>query len=62
MICRARKTEVKKEDTFTKNQLIHSKKFKGYRDALNALLDDSKDYTIGEVEKLLADFMKGKVK
>lgn len=58
----AKKTETKKEDTFTKNQLIRSRKFKSYRDALNVLLNESKEYTIGEVEKLLADFMKGKVK
>lgn len=58
----AKKTEVKKEDTFTKNQFIHSKTFKPYRDALNVILDDQKKYTISEVEKLLTDFMKGKVK
>lgn len=61
MKCMARKVETKKEDTFTKNQLIHSMKFKAYRDSLNVLLDDKKEYTIGEVEKMLTDFMKGKV-
>lgn len=58
----AKKIEIKKEDTFTKNQLIRSKKFKCYRDALNVILNDQKNYTISEVEKSLADFMKGKVK
>lgn len=56
-----REQETKKEVTFTKNQILLSKRFKPSRDALNVLLKDKEQYTISEVEKLLTDFMKGKV-
>lgn len=57
-----REQETKKEVTFTKNQLLLSKRFKPSRDALYAILKENEQYTISEVEKILADFMKGKVK
>lgn len=49
------------EPTFTKEQLISSMKFRHRRDALAVCLDDNKKYTLGEAEKALADFLKGKV-
>lgn len=47
---------------FSKGQLLASNRFKERRDALNAVLEDDKSYTNAEAEKLLIDFMKGKVK
>lgn len=47
---------------FTKEQLITAKKFKDRKDALGAVLEDNKTYTVSEAEKLLDNFMKGQVK
>lgn len=50
---------VVKEDTFTKEQLVNSKKYRDNIDALNVVLDDEKQYTFGEVDKLLKSFYEG---
>ncbi len=55
-------SEKAKEATFTKAQLLKSKKYSERVDLLNVLLEDDKSYTSKEVEKLIDDFMKGKVK
>lgn len=47
---------------FTKEQLLRSARFSGRRDLLNALLDDNKQYTLGEAETALNTYLKGKVK
>ena len=47
---------------FTKYQITNSKKYKSRRDLLNAILDDDKQYTTNEVDKLIDTFMKGEVK
>ncbi len=55
--------KIKKEiPTFSKEAILNSKTFKSSKDALNVLLDDEKRYSIDEVQKILNDFMKGKVK
>lgn len=57
----AEKVEVK----FSKNQLLAAKRFRGKRDALNAVLSkypDDKTFTVKTVEQMIEDFMKGKVK
>lgn len=46
------------EPTFSKKQLVNSKRFKCRRYALDACLDDNKKYTIKEAEKLLDKFSK----
>lgn len=55
-------TEKQIEPSFSKSQLIKSKRFIDECDLLNALLSDNKTYTIDEVVKLIDDFKKGKVK
>ncbi|WP_455715438.1 hypothetical protein [Anaerosporobacter sp.] len=50
------------EPSFSKSQLVNSKRFFEERDLLNALLADNKTYTIDEVTNLISDFKKGKVK
>lgn len=47
--------------SFTKEQLLQSKKYEGYVDILEALLDDDKLYTSKEVDSLLSTFMKRSV-
>ena len=53
---------VEKETTFTKQQIINSKKYLDRKDVLNVLLKDDKSYTIKEVNKLINDFMKKEVR
>lgn len=50
------------EPKFTKEALVNSKRFRNERDLVSALLKDDVEYTISEVERMVAKFMKGKVK
>lgn len=52
----------KKIPKFSKEAILNSKTFRTSKDALNVLLKDEESYSINEVQKLLNDFMKGKVK
>ena len=52
----------KKENKFGKKQILSSKRFEDRRDAVGAILEDDKTYSIDEVEKLYEEFMKGEVK
>lgn len=56
------KKEIKEVDVFSKEQLISSKKFMNNKDVLSALLEDDKKYSISEVNEIIENFMKGKVK
>lgn len=60
-----RKADKNKEKSdnklYTKEKLIASKDFKKFADALSFCLTDGKMYTKDEAEKLLNNFMKGKV-
>lgn len=47
---------------YPKDKLLESKQYKNRQDALSFLLTDGETYTLQQVEKLLADFLKGKVK
>lgn len=47
--------------TFSKAQLLEAKKYAGQKDLLNALLKDDQQYTAKQAEKLIEDFLKGKV-
>ena len=53
---------VKQVDVFNKEQLISSKKFMNNKDVLYALLEDNKEYSESEVNEIIENFMKGKVK
>lgn len=58
----AKKVENEKsaaEATFTKEQLLNSKKYANRRDALAALLVNGKTYTLKQVDSLLDKFFKG---
>ena len=48
--------------SFTKEQILSSKKYANLVDALSTILSDSKMYTFDEVDKLLGNFMKSEVK
>ena len=47
---------------FTKEQILHSKRYQTRRDALGFLLDDGKTYTDSEINSILENYMKGQVK
>lgn len=59
---KATATEAPAATKYTKEQLIRSERYMLRRDLLGALLKDSKRYTIEEVDTLLQNYMKGKVK
>lgn len=48
--------------TFSKDELMSSKKYRGYQDVLMVTLDDAKRYTIEEVEKEIELFFNKEVK
>lgn len=50
------------EVLFTKSQILKSKKYIHQTDLLNVILEEGKNYTIREVEKLIDGFMKKEVK
>ena len=50
------------EPKFTKEALVNSKRFQNERDIVSALLKDDVEYTISEVDSMIAEYMKGKVK
>ena len=50
------------EASFTKVQILASKKYSNRQDILNALLVDGKSYPLSEVDALIDKFMKGKVR
>lgn len=50
-----------KADAFTREQLLRSEKYRNNRDLLAALLVEKRNYTFTEVDKMISDFMKGKV-
>lgn len=47
---------------YSYGQLIQSKRYRGQRDILAALLDPARKYTVSEVDALIDGFMKGTVK
>lgn len=55
-------TKKKKEPVFSKEALLKSNRFRDNRDIVSAVLKDGVDYAVSEVETMIANFMKGKVK
>ena len=48
--------------SFSKEQLLSSKRFQDRRDILNAVLKPDKQYTVEAVEQMIEKYMKGQVK
>lgn len=48
--------------TFLKEQLLSAEKYSNRKDILGVLLEDGKEYSFEQVNALLDEFMKGKVK
>lgn len=49
------------EQTFSKKQILASKRYADLRDLVSAFLEDGKCYTLDEVDKMIEQYMKGKV-
>ena len=60
---RTKKETVNKELVrYRKEQLLKAKRFRDNVDILNVVLDEYSIYTIEETEKLIINFLRGKVK
>lgn len=51
-----------KAQAFSKAQIVGAKRYEKDIDIINALLKGEKSYTLAEVDKIIEDFKKGKVK
>lgn len=47
---------------FSKEQILASEKYRNNRDMVDALLEESKKYTMEQVKKLVDSYEKGRVK
>lgn len=56
------KETIAKEKKFTKNSLINSEKYKSKKDLLKVLLKDDGKYSFEEIEKIIEEYLKRKVK
>lgn len=52
----------KSQSLFSKEQLLDAKQFQGRRDIMEALLLEEQQYTLGQAQKMMEDYMKGKVR
>lgn len=57
-----KKKEDKVIETFTKEQIIKSKKYNRHRDVLISILEENKSYSIEDIEQKIKEFLKRKVK
>lgn len=53
---------VKAVPAYSKEQILHCKRYQTRRDALGFLLEDGKTYTDTEITTILNNYMKGEVK
>ena len=51
----------KKENRFTKKQVLASKSISYSKDLIDAILKEDETYTLKEVEKAIDKYLKGKV-
>lgn len=56
------KKDTGRPDSFTKEQILSSKRYQDRRDAISVVLEDGKSYFLAEVDEMIEKFMKGKVK
>lgn len=56
-----KKVEPKATVAFTKDRIVASEKYVHYRDLLNVLLEDGKEYTDSEVQTALDGFLHKKI-
>lgn len=57
-----KKTVIKQETLFNKEQILTSNKYADKKDVCNTVIPDDFHGTLNEVDVLIENFMKGKVK
>lgn len=57
----SKKEQKKKEVSYSKEQILASKKYRNRKDIVSAVLSGGKSYTQEEVGQAIEQFMKGKV-
>ena len=60
----AKKTQSKAEEkksAYGKEQILNSKKYAGYKDLLNGVLENDRPYTADEIDKLITNYMERRV-
>ena len=57
----SKKVEATVETAYNKAQILAAKRYAGRADLLNAILDDTKSYTIADVDAAISKYMKGMV-
>lgn len=50
------------EEMFTKDQILSSARYAEKRDIIRAVLEENKQYDLSEVDQIIENYMKGKVK
>lgn len=50
--------EIKQKDTYTKENIVKSKKYSNRKDLLMTILEDGVEYTFEKVDSLIEEFMK----
>lgn len=50
------------ETKFTAEQMLASERYRGKRDLVSALLNTGRTYTIAEVDQMISQAMKGRVR
>lgn len=55
------KTETNKQ-TFSKSQIVKSKRYYKNRDLLSAILDESESYSLKDIDSKIENFLKSEVK
>ena len=58
----AQEPPIKTPVVFPKERVLTFKRYADRRDLLSVLLEDGKEYTHDQIDGLIKDFMKGKVK
>lgn len=57
----AEKEAEKESARYTRAQILESRRFRGQRDLICALLEAGKRYSLEEVDRLVSEYLKGKV-
>lgn len=47
---------------YTKEQMIHSARYRNRRDLIEALLTEGEQYTTDEADRIIEEYLKGRVK
>ena len=56
-----KKTQDVKETSYSKKQIVKSKKYSKYRDILMSILEDNKNYSNKEIDTKIKEFLERKV-